>query len=563
MTPLPIDPLIPEILACLRVGTNLVIVAPPGAGKTTRVPPALVKAELWSRDHPALMMLQPRRIAARAAARRIAEENGWTLGEEVGYQVRFEKKVGPRTRLRVVTEGILNRQLLADPFLEGIGAVVLDEFHERSLHTDLAIALLREVQQSVREDLRLIVMSATLDVEPIARFLGNCPVMRAEGRPYPIEISYHPFPPHTPLPEKVARAVGRALEMGGPGAPGDLLVFLPGAEEIRRSARELEPLARARDLLVLPLHGSLPAEEQDRALRPADRRKVVLATNVAETSLTIEGVSTVIDSGLARYARHDPARGLDRLELGRISRASAAQRAGRAGRTGPGRCLRLWAEREARGRPPFAAPEIPRGALAATVLALHAWGQADPATFGWFEPPPAEAIAGAERLLRMLGALEGEPPRLSPIGAKLLALPVPPRLGRLLLAASEAGWRHEGAALAALLSEKDIVPLASLPGRPDRPAARGRSDLLVRLDLLAEAERARFASALRGRGIDPIAARQVARARDDLLRIGRRLGGPDRPIRGEGEEEALLRLALLAYPDRVARRREPGGASGV
>jgi ATP-dependent helicase HrpB len=559
MEPLPIDSRLPEILDLVRAHRRLVLVAPPGAGKTTRVPVAIVENGLLAADHPALVLLQPRRVAARASACRIAEENGWNLGEEVGYQIRFERRVGPRTRLRVATEGILNRQLVADPFFEGIGAVVLDEFHERSLHTDLALALLREVRETVRDDLIVVVMSATMDAEPVARFLGGCPVLNVEGRSFPVEVTYRP----TTRPasaESIAAVVEEAAT--APDDRGHLLVFLPGAEEIRRASARLEPLAERHDWLVLPLHGSLPAEDQDRALRPSERRKVILATNIAETSLTIDGVTTVIDSGLARFASFDPVRGLDRLELGRISRASATQRAGRAGRTGPGRCVRLWSERDQRGLAEAEVAEVRRVDLGATVLALHAWGLADPGRFAWFEPPPADRLAGAERLLAQLGALSGEGGKITPLGKQLLTLPVHPRLGCLLLAAAHDGHLREGAALAALLSEKDIL-WSEDPGGPTRPSGRGSSDLLLRLDLLAESERARFAPALRSRGIDPSGARRVARVRDELFRLGKRLPGPSRPPADEPDEATMLRWLLLAYPDRVARRRGPSEATGV
>src|SRR5687767_14538216 len=276
MTPLPIDRAIPEIVARVREARSLVLVAPPGAGKTTRVPPALLKAGLLSPEHPSLVMLQPRRVAARASALRIAEEQGWTLGREVGYHVRFEKKVGPDTRLRVLTEGILTRQLLDDPFLEGVGCVILDEFHERSIHTDLCVALLREVRQTVRADLVLLVMSATLDAEPVARFLGDCPVVRAEGRAFPVEIHYAGWSQDR-VSERAADAVAKVLSAAE--ADGDVLVFLPGAQEIQRTMSRLGGVAGRDDLMLLPLHGSLPFEEQVRALRPADRRKVILATN--------------------------------------------------------------------------------------------------------------------------------------------------------------------------------------------------------------------------------------------------------------------------------------------
>jgi ATP-dependent helicase HrpB len=556
MTPLPIDPLLPAVVVALREHNAAVVVAAPGAGKTTRVPPALLDAPgLIPRDH-AVLVLQPRRIAARATAARIAEESGGALGREVGFHVRFDRRAGRDTRLLVMTEGILTRRLLDDPFLEGVGAVVLDEFHERSLHTDLAVALLREVQETVRPDLKLVVMSATLDADPVARFLGGAPVLRAESRPHPVEILYRPATAGAPLPDRVRDAVREAT-----GSPGDVLVFLAGAEEIRRCGMALAELARERDLLVLPLHGSLPAEEQDRALRPASRPKVVLATNVAETSLTIEGVRTVIDSGLARQASHDPARGVDRLQLVRISKASAAQRAGRAGRTGPGRCLRLWDARDERGMDEFETPEVARVDLAATVLTLHAWGTADPRRFGWYEAPPEAAVAGAESLLVRLDALEGDPPRLTDIGRDLLAAPAHPRLARLLLEAAHRGVAREGAALAALLSEKDILlPPERNPGGPppSGPAERGDSDLLLRLDRLAEAEARRFAPALRSLGIDPHAARRGAVARDQFLRVA----GGRRDAEG-ADDDTLLYLLLLAYPDRVVRRRPNDPAAGV
>jgi ATP-dependent helicase HrpB len=571
-SPLPIDALLPELRAALAVERAAVVVAAPGAGKTTRVPPALLDAGLLSAEDPSLVMLQPRRVAARAAAARIADERGWHVGREVGYVVRFERRVGPETRLHIMTEGVLTRWLLADPLLEGVGAVVLDEFHERSLHSDLALALLREVQ-AARPDLVLVVMSATLDAGPVARFLGGCPVLRAEGRSFPVAVEYRPpRDARQPLPERVAEAVADVLApRAGAPDPGDLLVFLPGMEEIRRAARQLAGLAEREDVLILPLHGALPAEDQDRALRPADRRKVILATNVAETSLTIDGVGTVIDSGLARYARHDPARGLEHLELGKISRASAAQRAGRAGRTGPGRCIRLWAERDDRARPAFDEPDIRRADLSATILALHAWGCPDPSRFDWYDPPPAEALSAAERLLADLGALAGG--RITRLGHDLLAVSAHPRLARLLVEAARHGLAREGAALAALLSEKDVLIARDLGNRAQRrsapprgPSVHGRSDLLERLERLGEAERARFAPGLRDRGIDASAARRVAQARDALARAvprgqGQAIAEPPAPGTPEAED-VLLRALLLAYPDRVARRR-PGDPTGA
>ncbi len=549
MVPLPIDPFLSEIVGRVREVRSLVLVAEPGAGKTTRVPPAILRGGVVGGEHPAVVVLQPRRVAARAVAGRIADENGWPLGGPVGYHVRFDRKVGPDTRLRVVTEGILTRQLLDDPFLEGVGCVVLDEFHERSLYTDVAIALLREVQQTVRPDLCIVVMSATLEAGPVAAYLGGCPVVRVPGRTYPVAVSYEPD--EAPLPLRVAAAIERAAD------DGDVLAFLPGAEEIRRAGSALEGVAGRRDWAVLPLYGALPPGEQNLALRPdpAGRRKVVLATNIAETSLTIDGVRTVVDGGFARVASYDPERGLDRLDLRRVSRASADQRAGRAGRTGPGRCVRVWAEREPLD--PFDQPEIRRVDLAGTVLSLHAWGKPDVRAFGWYEPPTEEAVAAAERLLTMLGALEGG--RITSIGKRLAGVPAHPRLGRLLLAAAGRGLLREGATMAALVNEKDIL----IPGRrAEGPRTAGPSDLIHRMELLDEAERQRFAGHLFDRGIDPAAARAVAQARDELLRVGRSLSPAAATTAAEDD---LLRLPLYAYPDRVCRRRasDPAAASIV
>ena len=565
MIPLPIDEVLPEVAAALKASRALVLVAPPGAGKTTRVPPAVLRAGVINPEHPNLVMLQPRRVAARASAQRIAEEQGWELGREVGYHIRFEKRIGNDTRLRVLTEGILSRQLLSDPFLEGIGCVILDEFHERSLHTDLAVAMLREVQQTVREDLIVIVMSATLEAEPVSRFFGGCPIVRSEGRLFPIEQVYlQPAP--GPLPDQVADVVRRTVagDLRSDGTDGDVLVFLPGAEEIRRTGQQLEALAHDEDLLVVPLHGSIPFEEQTRALRPAARRKVILATNIAETSLTIEGVRTVIDSGRARVAGYDPERGLDKLELKWISKASAAQRAGRAGRTAPGRCVRLWSERHHHALEDYELPEVKRVDLAGTVLALHAWGADDPRAFGWYDPPPEETLAGAERLLAMLGALTSDTGgKITPLGQRIMSLPTHPRLARLLIDAADQGVAREGAAIAALLSEKDIVLTDnSVPPWARGPSTIGPSDLLLRMDLLAELERSDFRNA-RERGVDRMSARQVARVRDELLRIARR-AGEGRNVRDRAAtEDELLKLPLLAYPDRVARRRESHPSAGV
>ena len=391
MTPLPVDAVVPDVVAA---SAGCVLVAPPGSGKTTRVPPGLVRAVEGR-----VLLLQPRRVAARLAARRIAWEQGWTIGDEIGWRVRFEDTTGPRTRLEVLTEGLLTRRLQDDPFLEGVGCVVLDEFHERSLHADLALAMLRDAGH------RVVVMSATLEAEPVARFL-DVPVIRAEGRSYPVEVGYS----SDELAATVRRERGRA---------GHTLVFLPGVRAISDLAWEL------RDLDPLPLHGRLSPEEQDHALAPSETPKIVLSTNVAETSVTLEGVEVVVDSGLAKVPRFDAPTGVERLELLRISEASADQRAGRAGRTGPGRCVRVWSAKE-RLRP-AESPEIARVDIAGAVVQIRAWG-ADPLAFPWFERPPEGPLRGAVALVDELG------------DAELLArFPLHPRAAAVLVAAHDAG----------------------------------------------------------------------------------------------------------------------------
>ena len=541
MVPLPIDSLIPDLLAQLRDRRSLILVAESGAGKTTRVPPAIVKQNLLPPEHPSAILLQPRRVAARAAAMRIAEENRWELGREVGYHIRFERRVSRGTRLHVMTEGILTRRLLDDPILDGVGCVILDEFHERSLHTDLAIALLREVRQTVRPDLMLIVMSATLDAAPVARFLEEAPIVQSKGRAFPVEITHGGATPRAALPERIAQLVRET------DRDGDILVFLPGVGEINRTIDAINT-----DDLVLPLHGQLQSDDQIAALRPASKRKIIVATNIAETSLTIDGVRTVIDSGLERVASYDPRRGMDRLELQRISRASAAQRAGRAGRTAPGGCIRLWSQSEERAMDDFATPEIRRVDLAATVLALHAWGHPDPRKFGWFEAPDERTLVSAEQLLEMLGAVAAG--KITDLGRKMLGMPVHPRLARLLIAAAEQRMTREGASIAALLSEKDIIrPQTNVHPSERHAKTAADSDLLVRLEILE--------SRTRNDDVDQNALRQVLKLADELRRLS-----PSPSTLGEGRGEgSLLRLPLYAYPDRVCRRRtsDPSAAAMV
>lgn len=553
MQPLPIDPFLPEIAAQVREHKRLVIVAEPGAGKTTRVPPYLMQQGFLQAPNNRIVMLQPRRVAARASAARIAYENAWELGRQVGYQVRGERRLGRDTQLAILTEGILTRQLVEDPFLEGVGCVILDEFHERHIDTDLCIAMLREVCATVREDLHLVVMSATIDAQSVAGFLGDCPVVQVPGRVFPVETHLAPLPGHATRQQTfshIASLVRQTIEEHEDDA-GDILVFLPGIEEIRRSAEAIEALAQEHNLAVLPLHGSLPFDAQARVLEKLPQRKVILATNIAETSLTIDGVRTVIDLGQARVPVYDPQRGMDRLELRRISRASATQRCGRAGRTAPGRCIRIWSAAEDRNLKPFESPEIQRVDLCSAVLHVHQWGKADPRGFGWFEPPPEHAIASAEQLLTMLGALHDG--AIMPVGQKLLEIPAHPRLARLMLEASRHGLVREAATIAALLSEKDVLLVNTDLNERRTRTVHGRSDILYRLELLDMAEKSGFAWNLRDQGIDVAAARQVARTRDELLRSTRHEGTG---TRRHGGEDDLLKLILLAYPDRLCRRRE-------
>lgn len=504
LAPLPIDDWVPAIRDLVREHRAAVVVAAPGAGKTTRVAPALAA------DGP-LILLQPRRIAARGLAARIASERGWTLGEEVGYQVRLERRHGPRTALLVATEGVLTRMLQADPLLSRYKTAVVDEFHERTIHADLGLALCRRAWRE-RGDLRVVVLSATLDAAAVAAFLDGCPVIDVPGRCHPLEIAY------APGTEPATAALDRLRD----GA-GHVLCFLPGAPEIRAVEERLRATAGLRaGARVLPLHGTLPAAAQDAALAPCAERKLILATNIAETSLTVDGVREVVDSGLHKVLRRDPATGIDRLAPERISQDSAAQRAGRAGRTAPGRVLRLWDARDELRR--HREPEIERVDLAGPFLQLLACG-ADPSDFAWFERPPAEAARDALRLLAELGALD--PGGVTALGLALADLPLHPRLGRVLLAAGGTapaaaacaalaeGWRPSGDGVAAASDVADLADRAARAGEPVRAVAR------------------------------------------DLERRAREILGP---AAGTPGPEAFRRAWLAGYPDRIAQRREPGSS---
>ena len=585
MQTLPIDALLPEVVESLRRTPNLVIEAPPGAGKTTRVPSAVLDAGLAGRGE--VLVLEPRRLAARMAARRVAEERGEKLGETIGYQIRFEDVGSRRTRLRFLTEGVLTRRLLSDPRLEGVACVVLDEFHERHLQADIALALLRRLQQRERPDLKLVAMSATLDAAPVAGYLGDCAVLRSEGRRFVVKVEHAARHDERPLESQVEGAVRRLLSEG---LDGDVLVFLPGAAAIRRAQDACAVLAEEADMVVLPLHGELPAAEQDAAVRPAERRKLILSTNVAETSVTIEGVVAVVDSGLARVAGHSPWSGLPVLKISRVSRASAAQRTGRAGRTREGRCVRLYTAQDFNARPEHETPEIGRLDLAETVLELRAAGVGDLREFNWFEAPSTDALDAAETLLRRLGATDGAG-RVTDVGRRMLRFPLHPRLARIVVEAESRGVARVACAVAALISERDIrAGRVRLVGKErgrehehererehyrERERERrgatihGSSDLLELFDLFAEASRVGFtADRLRRLGLEPNAVRAVERVSRQLQRQlaghGHRVEEDsalkavgDGALSDEREKELLISI-LAGYPDRVARRRAEG-----
>jgi ATP-dependent helicase HrpB len=554
MLPLPIDAVLPELESALRsAGARaLVLEAPPGAGKTTRVPWAIQRL-LGDAE---VVVAEPRRLAARMAARRVADERGEALGERVGYSVRFEDVSSARTRIRYATEGIVLRRLLSEPDLRGIGAVILDEFHERHLATDLLLVLLDRLTRTTRPDLKLVVMSATLDAEPVARFLGNCPRIRSEGRMFPVAIEFLLKPDDRPLEKQIVSAVRRAVTEE---ATGDVLVFLPGAGEIRKAKSALEPLAQEAQLLVLPLHGDLPIAEQARAVEPAKSRKVVLATNVAESSVTVDGVTVVVDSGQARVAGYSPWSGLPTLALEPVSRASSTQRAGRAGRTQPGRVLRLYTKGDYEGRRAHDLPEIVRSDLAEAFLILHGAGVPEPETLQFLDEPPKARVHSARELLELLGALTGNG-GLSELGKRLLRFPVPPRLGRLLVEGERRGIAREAALATALLGERDIVQNTRAGFAGDRGAsfgARGPSDVLERIERYREAEDAGFEGhRMRSFGLDARSVESVRRSERQLRSLVK--DQREGPGSMDAVERELQRCLLAAFPDRLAKRKRRG-----
>lgn len=510
---LPVEDVLGDLRAALKARGEAVLVAPPGAGKTTRVPPALFD-EPWVGDGK-IILLSPRRIAARAAAARMASERGERVGETIGYRVRLDSKIGPRTRVEVVTEGVFTRMILDDPELRGVAAVIFDEFHERSLEGDLGLALARDAQLGLRADLKLVVMSATLDAARVSALLGDAPVIVSEGRMFPVAYVHRPRLASARLEDEVAAAVRAAMA----AERGSALVFLPGVREIERTAEVLRSTITDPSIDVRPLYGAMSPADQDAAISPAaaGRRKVVLATSIAETSLTIDGVRIVVDAGLSRRPRFEPALGLSRLETVRASQASVTQRAGRAGRLEPGVCWRLWSEGETRALPAFDRPEILDADLSGLAVDLAAWGVSDPATLGWLDPPPKAAWTEALALLTRIGALD-ESGRLTPHGAAVARLPLPARLAHMVIVAGE--HRLLAAHIAVVLTEQ------GLGGRS--------SDLRERLHRLVS-ERGQRADAARGLA----------------QRIARSAGGGSAAF----DEDRAGAVLALAYPDRVARSR--------
>ena len=564
---LPIDATLPALREALARSSSAVLQAPPGAGKSTVVPLALLD-EPWARDK-RILMLEPRRLAARAVAQRMSQTLGESVGRTVGYRMRMDTRVSRDTRIEVVTEGVLTRMLQNDPALEGIAVVIFDEFHERSLQADLGLALVLDARENLTPDLKVLVMSATLDGEAVARLLSDAPIVTSEGRTFPVESRFAgkgapplpgpPFGPGGPVdsPEKItAQLVLRALRE----ETGDVLVFLPGAREIRRvqslleaaelsqfAARPASP-ASAASIRILPLFGELPPEDQDAALMPSPpgTRKVVLATNIAETSLTIQGVRVVVDSGLVRRSMFDPSTGMSRLETQRISRASADQRQGRAGRTEPGVSYRAWSEGAHRSLAPFTSPEIVEADLIPLALELASWGARDPSTLRWLDPPPAAMLASARDVLEKLGALDSDG-RITPHGREMASFGVHPRFAHMLLKARAMGRLPLAADLAALLGERDLLRGAS--GARD-------ADIRTRIEVM------------RGEGsppgIDRFGLQRARRAAKDLLRQAVAGGSnnstaQDRQSYAYGAEDVGVVLAF-AYPDRIGRRR--AGADG-
>jgi ATP-dependent helicase HrpB len=560
---LPIYDIEEQLVTGLWETRRLIVSAPTGSGKSTQVPQMLLARGLLGAGQ--VVILQPRRIAARLLAARVAWERKAQLGREVGYQIRFENMTSADTRIRFVTEGLLLRQMVQDPKLRGVAALIFDEFHERHLYGDITLARALDLQEAERPDLQILVMSATLDAAPLEQYLKPCRVVESRGRTFPVEVEFAARPAYLdkrPVWDQAAEAFGDFVRSGG---QGDVLIFMPGGFEISQTIEAIRRCAESRGFVLLPLHGELPPRDQDAAVARYDQRKVVVATNVAETSLTIDGIRCVIDSGLARIPRYDPYRGINTLLIERISRGSADQRAGRAGRTAPGLCRRLWSQEEHAHRPQQELPEIKRLDLAEAVLTLKAAGVEDLRKFRWLEPPEEQALAHAEELLTDLGALKPinhqlKPDyqlSLTPIGRKMLAFPLHPRYARMLLAAQQYRCVYQACLLAALTQGRDLL-LRNVDG----DTARRRDDLLGRETgsdfwLLMRAWQQASANdfwleACRRLGVHAATVRQVGPLFQQFLEIARREGldATKREVSGE----ALQKCILLGFSDRVARR---------
>lgn len=550
---LPIDIIIPDLLTALKEHNCLIIEASPGSGKTTRVPPAMLarEGEVW--------VLEPRRLAARMAAHWVASTLAEKLAETVGYQVRFDEVSGPKTRLRFLTEGVFTRKLLSDATLKSVGTIILDEFHERHLQTDVALALIRQLQKTSRPDLRLIIMSATLDSHSLIDYLDNCPVLTVSGNNFDVEIKYQPYSEQTPLAKQIAQSVNALLTEK---VIGDILVFLPGAAEIRRAKIECENLKK--DLLIVPLHGDLSSAEQDQAVQLANKQKVILSTNIAESSITIAGISAVIDSGLARIAEYSPWSGLPILKVSRISKASAIQRAGRAGRLSAGKCLRLYNQQDFESRAQYEKPEIERADLTELVLTLKILGINDPSSLPWLQPPPKELLENAAQLLIRLGAIKEN--AISPLGYQLSKFAVHPRQARIILAADQRGYGSAGALLAALINARDIrsSSKSSFNNHYEKNSfrqhsiQRGPSDLLLLFDLFQEVARSNFsADKIRSLALDYGAVAAVDKIYQQLIKQLKNLSNTKQ--HSDDLEKDLLIAILTGYPDRVAKVRRVAG----
>lgn len=549
---LPIHATRDALVAACRRSNRVILRAPTGSGKSTQVPQILLDAGLLGDG--LVIVLQPRRLAARMLAARVASERGQKPGREVGYQIRLDNVSGPETRILFITEGILLRRMLGDPELRGVSAILFDEFHERHLHGDISLARILDLQESSRPDLRAIVMSATLDGDLLTRYLGpSCEIVESEGRTYPVTVEYlRKEPDDEPVWDLAARVVRREF----PATTGNVLVFMPGAYEIQRTIRAISAEVGG-DVPVLPLHGELPNDQQDAAVRSGAARRIIVSTNVAETSLTIPDVTLVVDCGLARIARFDPQRGINTLYIEKISAASADQRAGRAGRTTAGRCLRLWTERDHSRRPASEIPEVRRMDLSEIVLQLVASGVPDVPAFRWLEPPAPGALVRARQLLHDLGALQDD--RLTGIGQRMLKFPAHPRYARMFLAAEDLGCVRSAALIAAITQSRSIFVRADRKTEEFRAEMLGTatSDFQIVMRAWTWADRQGYrVDACRRLGIHADGARQLGRLFEQFLAIARSEG-----LKTDGpppSDEAVAKCVLAAFSDHVARRRGPG-----